>query len=100
MKSNEMTSDKTASNDNLESLCQHCGKTLSDFLHEMEHHNAEVVCPSCGKPQDGTGRPQIQSEAQKQKKGGAPPGSGDSPSSGKTQTGDGRKVRSRAPAAR
>jgi uncharacterized Zn finger protein (UPF0148 family) len=42
---------------NLEELCQHCGQALSNFLHQMEEHNAEVVCPSCGKTQDKTGSP-------------------------------------------
>lgn len=45
------------SDQNLEDLCQHCGQALSTFLHQMEHHNAEVVCPTCGKAQDKTGSP-------------------------------------------
>ncbi|HUB02627.1 MAG TPA: hypothetical protein VL983_08070 [Terriglobales bacterium] len=30
-------------------LCDHCGQTLEHFLNQMEEHNLEVVCPSCGK---------------------------------------------------
>jgi len=40
------------SDENLEALCKHCGQALSTFLHQMEQHNAEVVCPSCGRTQD------------------------------------------------
>jgi uncharacterized Zn finger protein (UPF0148 family) len=39
---------------NLDELCHHCGQTLSNFLHQMEEHNAEVVCPSCGKRHNKT----------------------------------------------
>jgi predicted RNA-binding Zn-ribbon protein involved in translation (DUF1610 family) len=38
-----------SSGKDLDTICQHCGQALSDFLHRMEEHNAEVVCPSCGK---------------------------------------------------
>jgi len=34
-------------------LCDHCGQTLEHFLNQMEEHNLEVVCPSCGTPQGG-----------------------------------------------
>jgi len=34
-------------------LCDHCGQTLENFLNQMEEHNLEVVCPSCGKTQSG-----------------------------------------------
>ena len=44
------------SDKSLDSLCKHCGQALTNFLHQMEEHNAKVVCPSCGKPQDGAGR--------------------------------------------
>jgi uncharacterized Zn finger protein (UPF0148 family) len=30
-------------------LCDHCGQTLEHFLNQMEEHNLDVVCPSCGK---------------------------------------------------
>lgn len=40
------------SDESIEALCKHCGQALTDFLHEMEEHNAEVVCPACGKKQD------------------------------------------------
>ena len=36
------------SNDSIELLCNHCGKTFSAFLHQMADKNAKVVCPSCG----------------------------------------------------
>ncbi len=36
-----------ASNDSIELLCNHCGKTFSAFLHEMADQNAKVVCPDC-----------------------------------------------------
>ncbi len=39
------------SDESLDALCKHCGQTLTNFLHQMEEHNAEVVCPSCGKSQ-------------------------------------------------
>ena len=35
------------SNDSIELLCNHCGKTFSAFLHEMADQNAKVVCPDC-----------------------------------------------------
>jgi hypothetical protein len=41
---------------NLDAPCKHCGQALADFLQEMKEHNAEVVCTTCGNPQDG-GRP-------------------------------------------
>ena len=40
------TNDASAST---EPLCRNCGRALTEFLHEMEEHNAEVVCPDCGK---------------------------------------------------
>lgn len=30
-------------------LCKSCGESLTTFLREMADHNAEVVCPHCGK---------------------------------------------------
>ena len=36
-------------NDINKPLCDHCGQTLENFLNQMEEHNLEVVCPSCGK---------------------------------------------------
>ena len=30
-------------------LCRGCGETMATFLREMAVHNAEVVCPHCGK---------------------------------------------------
>jgi len=30
-------------------LCKGCGESLTTFLREMADHNAEVVCPHCGK---------------------------------------------------
>jgi len=47
---------KDPSANDLEVLCRHCGRALSEFLHEMEEHNAEVVCPSCGKKHVGKNR--------------------------------------------
>ena len=35
------------SNDSIEALCHHCGRTFSAFLHEMADQNAKVVCPDC-----------------------------------------------------
>ena len=43
------------SNDDIDAICRHCGQALKTFLHEMEEHNAEVVCASCGKAQELTG---------------------------------------------
>ena len=43
------------SNEDIDALCRHCGQALKTFLQEMEEHNAEVVCPSCGKTQHSTG---------------------------------------------
>jgi DNA-directed RNA polymerase subunit RPC12/RpoP len=36
-----------ASNDSIELLCNHCGKTFSAFLHQMADKNAKVACPDC-----------------------------------------------------
>jgi len=44
------------SSTNLDALCKHCGQALTDFLREMEKHNAKVVCPSCGKSQTGSAK--------------------------------------------
>jgi hypothetical protein len=37
--------------------CKGCGQVFSTFLEQMADHNAEVVCPNCGKsherPQSG-----------------------------------------------
>ena len=30
-------------------FCKGCGEALTIFLREMADHNAEVVCPHCGK---------------------------------------------------
>jgi uncharacterized Zn-finger protein len=30
-------------------FCKGCGETLRIFLQGMAEHNAEVVCPHCGK---------------------------------------------------
>jgi uncharacterized Zn finger protein len=38
------------SDEKIDLLCEHCGQTLSDFLHEMADQNAKVAtCPHCGK---------------------------------------------------
>ena len=36
-----------ASQDNV--FCNGCAEALTTFLREMADHNAEVVCPHCGK---------------------------------------------------
>ena len=36
-----------SSNETVDALCEHCGKTFSAFLHEMAEKNAKVVCPNC-----------------------------------------------------
>jgi predicted RNA-binding Zn-ribbon protein involved in translation (DUF1610 family) len=40
-------------NDINKPLCDQCGQTLENFLNQMEEHNLDVVCPSCGKTQTG-----------------------------------------------
>jgi uncharacterized Zn finger protein len=38
------------SDQNSDLLCEDCGQTFSDFLHEMADQNAKVTtCPKCGK---------------------------------------------------
>ena len=38
------------SDENSDLLCEDCGQTFSDFLHEMADQNAKVTtCPKCGK---------------------------------------------------
>jgi hypothetical protein len=38
------------SNDSIDRLCEDCGETFSEFLHEMAEKNAKVAtCPKCGK---------------------------------------------------
>jgi Zn finger protein HypA/HybF involved in hydrogenase expression len=38
------------SDDKLDLLCEDCGQTFADFLHEMADQNAKVTtCPKCGK---------------------------------------------------
>ena len=42
--------DPHMSDDKLDLLCEECGQTFSDFLHEMADQNAKVTtCPKCGK---------------------------------------------------
>jgi len=36
-----------ANEDNV--FCKGCGEALTTFLREMADHNAEVVCPHCGR---------------------------------------------------
>jgi predicted nucleic acid-binding Zn-ribbon protein len=36
-----------ANEDNV--FCKGCSEVLTTFLREMADHNAEVVCPHCGK---------------------------------------------------
>ncbi len=40
------------SDDSIDLLCNHCGKTFSAFLHEMADKNAKVVCPDCREGDD------------------------------------------------
>ena len=43
------------SDENIDLLCEDCGQTFSDFLHEMADQNAKVTtCPKCGKIHDFT----------------------------------------------
>jgi uncharacterized Zn finger protein len=36
--------------DQIDLLCEDCGETFSDFLHQMADQNAKVAtCPKCGK---------------------------------------------------
>jgi uncharacterized Zn finger protein len=36
--------------DSIDLLCENCGQTFSDFLHQMADQNAKVAtCPKCGK---------------------------------------------------
>jgi uncharacterized Zn finger protein len=38
------------SKDQIDLLCDNCGQTFSDFLHQMADQNAKVAtCPKCGK---------------------------------------------------
>jgi uncharacterized Zn finger protein len=39
--------------DSIDRLCEACGETFSEFLHEMAEKNAKVAtCPKCGKIHD------------------------------------------------
>jgi DNA-directed RNA polymerase subunit RPC12/RpoP len=38
--------------DEIDMLCQECGKTFSAFLHQMADKNAKVVCPNCRQSAD------------------------------------------------
>lgn len=99
MTRNKLTSGKMASNSNIESLCQHCGTALSDFLHQMEHHNAEVVCPSCGKSKDDAPPAGAQGKARREKEIDSSTADGVA-SSVKTRDGNGRRSSSQGPAPR
>jgi uncharacterized Zn finger protein len=36
--------------DSIDQLCENCGETFSEFLHEIAEQNAKVAtCPKCGK---------------------------------------------------
>jgi DNA-directed RNA polymerase subunit RPC12/RpoP len=41
-------------NEALDVVCKACGEIFSVFLEQMANHNAEVVCPRCGKRQQPT----------------------------------------------
>jgi len=42
-------SEETTSVESTDLPCTNCGQTLSAFLHQMQEHNAKIVCPACGK---------------------------------------------------
>jgi uncharacterized Zn finger protein len=47
---NDSVSRDSLSKDSIERLCEDCGETFSEFLHEMAEQNAKVAtCPKCGK---------------------------------------------------
>jgi uncharacterized Zn finger protein len=49
--------------DSIDQLCENCGETFSEFLHEIAEQNAKVAtCPKCGKihefPKTNAARPE------------------------------------------
>lgn len=47
---NDSVSRDSLSKDSIDRLCEDCGETFSEFLHEMAEQNAKVAtCPKCGK---------------------------------------------------
>ena len=41
---------RNMNDEKVDHLCEDCGQTFSDFLHEMADKNAKVTtCPKCGK---------------------------------------------------
>jgi uncharacterized Zn finger protein len=47
---NDSVSRNSLSKDSIDLLCEDCGETFSEFLHEMAEQNAKVAtCPKCGK---------------------------------------------------
>jgi uncharacterized Zn finger protein len=47
---NDSVSKDSLSKDSIDRLCEDCGETFSEFLHEMAEQNAKVAtCPKCGK---------------------------------------------------
>ena len=47
---NDSVSRDSLSKDSINRLCEDCGETFSEFLHEMAEQNAKVTtCPKCGK---------------------------------------------------
>jgi uncharacterized Zn finger protein len=46
----DSVSKDSLSKDSIDRLCEDCGETFSEFLHEMAEQNAKVAtCPKCGK---------------------------------------------------
>jgi uncharacterized Zn finger protein len=46
----DSASKAAVSKDSIDRLCDDCGETFSEFLHEMAEQNAKVAtCPKCGK---------------------------------------------------
>ena len=45
--------EKKLKQEKIDALCEGCGQEFSEFLKQMEEHNAKVVvCPKCGKVHD------------------------------------------------
>jgi DNA-directed RNA polymerase subunit RPC12/RpoP len=46
-----MASEQKNPEEQIDALCNRCGRTFSTFLHQMEEQNAKVVCPDCATEQ-------------------------------------------------
>jgi uncharacterized Zn finger protein len=67
--SKDSLSNNSLRKDSIDRLCDDCGETFSEFLHEMAEQNAKVAtCPKCGKIHQFAKAKELTKEATKEVK--------------------------------